>query len=411
MALENNFKIQVHHIGGRNGSQPFNMNAHFSDDYVLSLYDADSSCAPSMVGEDGIETRVIIQAFAESAGIVKFNINYDPYTSSIYEKNPRFDSLCASMNCDYVNGDVRKTVRVIDVPAITLDEHADCLLEPIDFLGLDVEGAEMDLLQSGRRTIGGEVLGIMMEVMFHELLKGQKTFGELAAYLDSLGYRFIWLSPHDSEYAFSRRPIGWRARGVNVTGDALFLRDPLSVRETHPDPDLGLAKLAFMALNFEMVDYALDALDLIDDYSVLSRRAGHYGKFLHELYEDYKQAPALMPPLFSEEVTAEESAGRFAAEAPPLSINVERLREKILSKHTKQDFHHALKQLLRDDETKAESLLAGAGFNALADAMRARRKAQMSGLMDKLGFIGKRDGGHFFDWQQLTDSIDRHCKA
>jgi hypothetical protein len=57
-------KIQVHHIGGRNGSQPFNLNPRFSRDYTLSLYDGDSSCEPSMVGDDGIERRVVVQVFA-----------------------------------------------------------------------------------------------------------------------------------------------------------------------------------------------------------------------------------------------------------------------------------------------------------------------------------------------------------
>jgi hypothetical protein len=96
-------KIQVHHIGGRNGSQPFNLNPRFSQDYTLSLYDGDRSCEPSMVGDDGIERRVVVQVFAGKSGPTRSNINFDPYTSSIRRKNPAYDALCASINFDYAN--------------------------------------------------------------------------------------------------------------------------------------------------------------------------------------------------------------------------------------------------------------------------------------------------------------------
>jgi hypothetical protein len=108
-------KIQVHHIGGRNGSQPFNLNPRFSQDYVLSLYDGDSSCEPSMVGDDGIERRAVVQVFAGKSGPTRFNINFDPYTSSIRSKNPDYDALSASMNFDYSNGDVRQPVGCVRV--------------------------------------------------------------------------------------------------------------------------------------------------------------------------------------------------------------------------------------------------------------------------------------------------------
>jgi FkbM family methyltransferase len=410
MSAENRAKLQIHHIGGRNGVQPFSLNLGFADDYVLSLYDGDSSCEPSMVGNDGIERRAIIQTFAENPGPMNFHINYDPYTSSIHQKNPKFDSMYAAMNCDYVNGDVRYPVKVVEVQATTLDAHAAGLPEPIDFLGLDVEGAEMDILRSGGRTLERDVLGVLSEVMFYEFLEGQKTFGDMAAFLNARGYQFIWMKPHETEYAFSRRPIGWRGRGVKATGDALFLRDPKVVQATHPDPDLGLAKLAFMALNFEMLDYALDALDLIDDLSVLSKRAGGFGRFLHQLYHEYKHAPALMPLMFSEEVTAAESASRFTGEALPLGNDVERLRAIILSKHSKQDFQTALLTLMRKDETTAETLVRGVGFSALADTMRERREAQIGRLMARLGIISERDGNFVFDPAELILAMDQHCK-
>jgi hypothetical protein len=72
--------LYIHHIGGRDGGQPFPINSRFAADYVLNLYDGDNGCEPSMHGIDGIERRVFVKCFAETTGIVDFNINYDPYT-------------------------------------------------------------------------------------------------------------------------------------------------------------------------------------------------------------------------------------------------------------------------------------------------------------------------------------------
>jgi FkbM family methyltransferase len=145
-----------------------------------------------MLEKDGIERRVSVKCFAEKTGIIQFNINYDPYTSSIHRKNPEFDNLYfQQVSRDYSNEDARRSVRTSELLATSLDDHAKKLPEAIDFLGIDVEGGEMNVLSGGRQTIGHDVLGVLTEVMFYELLEGQKTFGEVNAFLKSSGYRFV----------------------------------------------------------------------------------------------------------------------------------------------------------------------------------------------------------------------------
>jgi FkbM family methyltransferase len=413
MAPVPNPKIHIHHIGGRNGSHPFPTNEHFATDYVLSIYDGDDTCMPSMAGNDGQERRIFAQCFAEKEGSINFNVNYDPYTSSILNKNKEFDdAYFHKAHFDYVNGDARRQVKVIELEAITLDQHSATLTEAIDFLGLDVEGAEMNIMAGGRQTIAQDVLGVTCEVMFYELLEGQKIFGDLCAFMNSSGFRFVQMTPHEDGYAFSRRPIGWRARGVTITGDALFLKDPGHVLTTHPDPDLGLAKLAFMALNFDLLEYALDALELIAESSVLAFRTGTYGQFLHELRTAYKGAPFLLPTLFSDLFTAEESADRFGEGGMNYQGGPMRLREKLLPPYTKDEFKRAISVLWKGEDTELEALLREANFSALVENVRKNRHNQIINFMMNLGFVTKSDDTNYAaDWDQINSAAERYCKS
>ena len=66
----------------------------------------------------------------------------------------------------------------------TLDNlYHSSIIRELDFLKLDVQGAELDILQGGRDIINDNVLGIQIEVEFKQLfllnslkLKGQPFF-------------------------------------------------------------------------------------------------------------------------------------------------------------------------------------------------------------------------------------------
>ena len=129
------------------------------------------------------------------------------------------------------------------------------------------------------------------------------------------------------------------------------------------------------------------------------------------LHEAHKRAPTLLPPLFTEHMTVEESAARFTEDGGKSQGNSGRLREIILSKHTRQDFQSAVSLLWKADATEVEALVRGVGFDALADTMRERRFEHIIRLMLHLGFVTKRGGsGYAIDWEQLNPAMTQHCK-
>lgn len=111
----------------------------------------------------------------------------------------------------------------------------------IDFIKLDVEGAELDVLMGGEPCLeDGLLLGILSEVRFQEEINGCPVYWQLDEYVRRFGFRLYGLQfTHQSRHALPypgladyRTPEGQRffaytTHGQIMDGDALYFRDLL----------------------------------------------------------------------------------------------------------------------------------------------------------------------------------------
>jgi FkbM family methyltransferase len=111
----------------------------------------------------------------------------------------------------------------------------------IDFIKLDVEGAELDVLMGGESFLkDGLLLGILSEVRFQEEINGCPIFWQIDEYVRRFGFRLYNLhSTHQSRHSLPypglvdyRTPDGKRfyaytTHGQIMDGDALYFRDLL----------------------------------------------------------------------------------------------------------------------------------------------------------------------------------------
>lgn len=95
----------------------------------------------------------------------------------------------------------------IEVPCVILDDWCkDNGITNFDFMWLDLEGFELQLLQSSPRILRTVKL-VYTETNFFEFRKGTTQFGALKQYLESQGFRLI---------------AHWYNEGLQ--GDAIFIR-------------------------------------------------------------------------------------------------------------------------------------------------------------------------------------------
>ncbi|WP_170921221.1 FkbM family methyltransferase [Enhydrobacter aerosaccus] len=134
------------------------------------------------------------------------------------------------------------------------DAMRDHGIPQFDFIKLDTEGAELDILKGGGQAISSPgLLGVLSEIRLHAEINGSPPFSSLDAFLQAQGFRLYDLSvnhhsrtalPYPQLYDY-RLPSGKRfyaytTHGQLQDGDALYFRDLFGVPNLEP---LALLKL------------------------------------------------------------------------------------------------------------------------------------------------------------------------
>ena len=156
-------------------------------------------------------------------------------STGLYKTNMEFFSRM-------LNRDNAEVVKEHKIQVTTLDAAlARFGVKKIDFIKLDVEGAELDVLMGSERLIGDSgLLGILSEIRFQEEINSSPVFWQLDEYVRKFGFRlFNMRFTHQSRRALPypgladyRMPDGtkfyaYTTHGQIMDGDALYFRDLL----------------------------------------------------------------------------------------------------------------------------------------------------------------------------------------
>jgi len=153
-------------------------------------------------------------------------------------------------------------------------------VQSIDFLKLDVEGAELDVLLGAAHYVTlPTLIGVLSEFRFHEEINGGPVFWQLDAHLHKFGFRLFGMHfSHQSRRALPyegiadyRMPTGERffaytVNGQIMDGDALYFRDMLIPSNQAVRASLTPAQLLEAAALFEIYSLNDCAAELIIEH-------------------------------------------------------------------------------------------------------------------------------------------------
>jgi hypothetical protein len=128
----------------------------------------------------------------------------------------------------------------------------------IDFLHLDTQGTELDILQGAQGILSSSVVCVKCEVEFAPIYEGQALFGDVDAFLRQHGFVLFDLSR--SRYRRAGFPNDALTRGQLLWGDAIYLKD---YRFADAADNLALFKLCLLAAHLQFHDYALEVLEFL----------------------------------------------------------------------------------------------------------------------------------------------------
>jgi len=322
-----NEKISIHHVGGRGGRGGLPINPIFEKDFINVFYDADSRCIEQINHlKLSSEAHVFPYCLSDKHKKALFHLNYDPPTSSLLKLNQEYgDFYLFNWLSDYVLSDVVRPQENEHIDAFSLDylySEGKLSVSMPDFLCLDTQGTEYDILRGAEKIVRHTALAIRTEVEFEPLYKGQRLFGDISKWLQERGFYFVsFLSLQ--EFSPVRMPIGLRAKGFNVASDALFLKKISFIENMNIDNEqrfLMLRKLAFIAITFHLFEYGLKCLISSrkyieqNDTKCADMEKRTYPRFLNRIEKAVENVPLFYPPKFSSKYTFQETKERFELE-------------------------------------------------------------------------------------------------
>ena len=129
----------------------------------------------------------------------------------------------------------------------------------VDFLDLDTQGSELEILQGAQSFLSNSVVAVKCEVEFSPLYEGQPLFADVDRFLQRFGFMLFDLTR--SRYRRANFPEHALTRGQLLWGDALYLRDHAWFAAR--GGKMPLFKLALLAVHLGFHDYALETIDLL----------------------------------------------------------------------------------------------------------------------------------------------------
>jgi len=166
---------------------------------------------------------------AAEVGRAEFLHRPYPATDGLYRMDELYEGTVIEPITGVVSSEEVETTTLVDV-------FGDETLAAVDFVKLDVEFAELDVLR-GAGPLLGAALAIELEVHFPRRPRGAGTFAEVDAFLQDHGYelydletyryaRAAYPSPRLYDYRHAdgtRDPLGANVEGQILTGDALYV--------------------------------------------------------------------------------------------------------------------------------------------------------------------------------------------
>lgn len=154
------------------------------------------------------------------------------------------------------------------VKTATLDEFTgQHNLSEVDFLKVDAEGLDLEILKGGIKLIRQSLLGVSIEAFFQPYRIGQPLFPEIHAFLEAEGFSLFGMAPESWKRALavSHKRTEWCGGGQLMRAQCVYLKD--YVRLFHEGafdyrtlPSTKIMKAISLAEVLGFSDYAAELL-------------------------------------------------------------------------------------------------------------------------------------------------------
>ena len=155
-------------------------------------FDADAAECQALREQSGDEVRYVAASLGAAPGPAELFLTQEPACSSLYPPDPELIAERPELECT-------APVSTVEVELTTLDAWAaEAGVRSADFLKLDTQGSELDILRGGVQLLA-TVRALEIEVELNPIYRGQPLFGDVDRFLRERGF-VLWRLGHLVHY-------------------------------------------------------------------------------------------------------------------------------------------------------------------------------------------------------------------
>ena len=272
--------FNAYHIGGRAGSVSFKCNNHLNHLIQEYIFEADKECE-EMIKIKKPKAKVFSYCLDKECGFRDFYLNKNRYTSSFYKPNKNNLNFYQSINGKNVLiADSCTPEKKIKLKTYSLDYLLEeNKIKPIDYISLDTQGSELDIIKGGINTLKKNIIAVELEVSLIEFYENGSSFFEINKFLNDNNFLLYKLVPLYTDFKYDIYN-GLIKSKFPSQAEALYILNIDNVTD-----NTKLEKLGFFSLIYGYTDLAFTAFRLLKKQNYKFFDDNRYLKFIDEFYE------------------------------------------------------------------------------------------------------------------------------
>jgi len=271
----------VWHVGSRGSAGKTPDWSVYRKDLSLITFDADPTASPSAKSvADWRSVRMEQCAVSSNDGVAILHVTKSPTLSSLHHPIAPAGVMNHPLGrCDYQFREGLEIGANIEVPLRSIDSLCAEGFQAPNWLTIDTQGHEMEVLSGARRALDTSVAGVTIEVSFVDLYDSTPGVGDIHNFMTARGFDLIDIKPIHAHR--SREPFAWRGRSSVFMADLTYFRTldrpdwSPTLRHTH----------AFVALVVGCTDTALSILQDLAQFTAPMPDLGSITHLLRALVE------------------------------------------------------------------------------------------------------------------------------
>ncbi len=392
--MTHSLDLALHHVGGRGGSRRFPVLPSFEGDMVNVLYDGDPDCLDGMAAaSDRLASRTIALAdcIGQAAGPAFLRLYRDCGASSLLAFREDYKSRFLALGSEVIDHQASAfdTIRSVPVQLATLDQvlaRPGAAVPPPDFLSLNTQGSELQIMLGAGRTLREHALVLQAEVSLFEIYEGQASLdgilreaerqGFLATRVAQLG---AWVPSFTLAGQPVRPPLGMRLGGMALQVDVELFKAPAAILAQHAEPQLDLVKAVFLAVALKNYSLSFAYGSQVDRgfLAALPRGRKAYLDFVADYLAAVDRQPSFPAIDF---IVTDDAIG-------PRPEGLEAIRRTYFEAADRERFRVHAGRLLAPEPTELEAVCSRHGLARSAALLRDSRLAGMRGVCRLLGVL------------------------